>query len=130
MKILANSRPQRERRSLGQQAPSARETFSDQVELSGELNDFKTNATMIGVFALGGGLAGAIPGLGAATFAAPSNEPAVGKLTKAAALGGFVSNLVGTGLLLSGRSGWVMAVPGVLGAVTCGSWAYATRNHC
>lgn len=126
MKIQPHTRFQTAVRKRQSEKEVMSQTLSDPVELY----DFKTNATMVGVSALGGGLAGAIPGLGALTFAAPSHGPSVGSLTKAVALGGFVTNLVGTGLVLSGRSAWAMAVPGALGAVTWGSWAYSSRNDC
>lgn len=102
----------------------------DEPQEPQDLYDFKTNATMVGGFSLMGGVAGAIPGLGALSYAPASNHHGANTLTKAAALGGFVANLVSTAVVLNGGPAWSMAVPGALGAVTWGSFAYATRNHC
>ncbi len=107
--------------------PSGTETQAKEPQ---DLNDFKTDAVTIGGLSLFGGAVGAVPGLGAFSYAPASNEKDASLLTKAAAMGGFVANLVGTAVVLNGGPAWAMAVPGVLGAVTWGSLAYETRNHC
>lgn len=125
---ISNNRPQIATRNSRLPRREAAPT-SDQVTLSEDLYDFKTNATMVGFMSVAGGALGSIPGVGAWSSAQAAGHGA-GTFTKSVALTATLANVVTTGLVLTGStSAWSMAVPGVLGAVAAGSYAYETRNH-